>query len=286
MVGELLCWGEIAQGAVGALGVVVHAILLNRGDGVIERREPVPIKALVAELPVEGFDEAILAGFSWSDEAQGDPVLMDPGIQWATDELRAVVDRDPCRLPVPGDDPLQGPHHPLRRQAQRHLDAQAFPGEDINHVERADAPPISQLVAGEVHAPLHPRMQRAGQWLTLRARDLLPPFPPHRQAFLAIEPLDPLAVDALTFPAQQRMEPTVAVSRVLRGQLAQSRDQRRRVAATTAIPLRRATHSYQPAGPAFAESVVGDHGLSRLASTYGRSYFPPTTSFNAWMSNA
>ena len=53
------------------------------------------IQALIAELPIEALDEAILDRLAWTDEDELNPVLVGPLVQSPACELGPVVDNDP-----------------------------------------------------------------------------------------------------------------------------------------------------------------------------------------------
>ncbi len=68
----------VVQRAVRANIVVVDAPGLDRAPGIVQRRKPVRVEALLAELPVEAFDKGILRGLAGLNEPQVDPTLLGP----------------------------------------------------------------------------------------------------------------------------------------------------------------------------------------------------------------
>ncbi len=61
--------------------VVILSPNLDHLLGVFERQEPVLVQALLAELPVERFDERVIRGSSWPAEVKFDAVEVGPPIQ-------------------------------------------------------------------------------------------------------------------------------------------------------------------------------------------------------------
>ena len=63
---------------MGPEGVVIVTPTFDDVSGVMQVDEPFEIEAFVAHLAVEGFDDAILCGFSRLDEVPLDLVLVRP----------------------------------------------------------------------------------------------------------------------------------------------------------------------------------------------------------------
>jgi len=87
----------LVERAVRADVVVVEPPGFDRLARVVERRKPVRVETLKAELPVEALDEGILIRLTWLDETQCDAVLLGPGEERSTREFRPVVRDDGFR---------------------------------------------------------------------------------------------------------------------------------------------------------------------------------------------
>ena len=73
-------------------GVVVVTPVFDDASGVVQVHEPFQVQALIAHLAIEGFDDAVLCGFSRLDEVQLDLVPVGPLVQSAPGELRPIID--------------------------------------------------------------------------------------------------------------------------------------------------------------------------------------------------
>src|SRR5438309_92487 len=72
--------GELAQGSMGPHGVVVDAPRLDCRPCLLQGLEPVLGQAFCSEVSVEGLDERVIGGGSWTTELQTDAVAVGPGI--------------------------------------------------------------------------------------------------------------------------------------------------------------------------------------------------------------
>src|SRR5689334_17239011 len=95
------------QSRMGTLGVVVLLPGMDDTLGVGQAGEPVGVKALIPEPPVEALNETVLGGLAGLDEIKRDFVGIRPGVQGLASELRSIVDRDLFGGPVPGDQLLE-----------------------------------------------------------------------------------------------------------------------------------------------------------------------------------
>jgi hypothetical protein len=89
---------------------------LDAGSGLRQTGEPVQIETLIAELPVEALQVAVLRGLTWVDEIQGDTVRIRPGIQELPSELGAIVDRDLLGRANLGDELIEDADYALAWQ--------------------------------------------------------------------------------------------------------------------------------------------------------------------------
>jgi hypothetical protein len=88
----------------------------------LQRREPVLVEASGSEVAVESPGEGVFGGLAGAGELRVDPVPVRPGVERLREELRSVVDRQPCRRPARRTHPLQDRHHPLAGQRETRPD--------------------------------------------------------------------------------------------------------------------------------------------------------------------
>lgn len=123
-------------------------------------------------------------------------------------ELGPVVTNDQAGPAAPGDECRQFPRHAATRDRGVEHSSQAFLRDIVDHVEDPEPPTLGELVVEEVDRPKRVRRSHS-QERRSRASRLLPPPPlAHRQVFLAVEPLV-FAVDDMTLPPHQNMQPPV-----------------------------------------------------------------------------
>ena len=72
---------QISEWAVRPELVIVFAEGFDQFAGGRQVDKFVFVEALIAELPVEAFDVAVLGGFAWGDEAVGDLAIVGPASQ-------------------------------------------------------------------------------------------------------------------------------------------------------------------------------------------------------------
>lgn len=65
------------------------------------------IQAFVAEFAVETLQVAVLHGFTWVDEIEGNVVFIGPDIERLPGKLRAIIQRDSLGRAVPKDELIQ-----------------------------------------------------------------------------------------------------------------------------------------------------------------------------------
>ena len=139
-------------------------------------------------------------------------------------------------------------------QAGVDLEGEGLAGEDIDDAEQPHLPSGGQRILQEIQRPLLVGSVRGGWATAPDARPGLASATPHRQPFLAVQPLDPLVVDDDPFPAQQDVQAAIAEARTVRRQLAEPSAQRRVVVASlAAVADGRPARAHQPTGPALGE---------------------------------
>ena len=183
------------------------------------------------------------------------PVLR-PGQHPARGELRSVVRAHVLRAATFGDNAFQHPCHASRAQAGVGLQRQTLAGIRIHDAQDAHHPAGRQTVDDEVHRPLligscQTRLNSAIAHQTLAL------LAPHHQAFLHVQTIDQLHVHLLASTAQQRVQPTIAVARLLPCQLHQLASQLRVAVRPRLVPVARPLHAQQLAGRALAQPVLG-----------------------------
>lgn len=191
--------------------VVVPSPRLDFAPGILQGQEPIYAQAFVPQLSMEGLGKGVVRGLSRPGEVQRHPVLVGPPIHGLRVELGTIVTANPLRGAAPVLESFQKGDDLLPPEARRHLDPQALPAKIIDYRQDPEPPPVEELVRHEVHAPALVRSPGLGPL----APDLgagAPPgaFGPQVQAFLAVEPPDPLVVHPPALPAEEDVDPLVA----------------------------------------------------------------------------
>ena len=104
----------------------------------------------------------------------------------------------------------------------------------------------------EVHRPLLVRPDQTRLQRSIPHQTLALPAP-HRQPFLRVQPVDTLHVHLVASSFQQRMQPAIAVARLLPRQLHQFLAQCDVAVRSRLIPIARSLHAQQLASRAFAQ---------------------------------
>ncbi len=243
---------SVCKRAVRPLAVVFLAPVVEGSPNVIQCAEPARVQAFVAKTSVEAFDVSVLHRSSWLDVDQVDPAFFCPAQHAPRCELRSVVGTHTLRLATLLDQLIQRSRHATAAKARISLQHQALARERIDHTEDANHPAVRQSIHDEVHRPLLVRTYQP--WLDLLFTDQ--PFAPataHRQPLLDIQPVDSLHVHRLPATLQNRMQPSISVTRLLPGQLHQLVAQLRVPIRSRLIPIAGSIHAQQLAGPALAQ---------------------------------
>jgi len=209
---------EVADGAVGSVGVVVLDPIGDDDPGFGERVELLAVKELLAEGGVERLDEAVLPGRARIDVEGLDVACREALANDLGYELRPVVGADVFRGAVLRDRAGEGMQHVLRGDAPGHMVADALLRVLVDDAEDAEGPAQGRDVHQEVPRPHVARMRGLGRHA---ARRDAPAHPlalgrGHAQAQAAAQPphqpqphqgqalLAPLAVqDGLHLPVTQ-----------------------------------------------------------------------------------
>lgn len=89
-----LPWGQVSQGAVRPVFVVVPLPSFELRAGVVKRQELLHVQTLVPQPAVEGLDVPVIRGFTGSAEIELNAPFVGPRFERAGREFGAVVARD------------------------------------------------------------------------------------------------------------------------------------------------------------------------------------------------
>ena len=242
----------VVERAVRALAVVLAPPVRQSVSYVVECAEPAGVQTLIAQSPVEALDVPVLHRPAGLDVYQPDLPVLGPAQHAPRSELRAVVQAQDLRPATFSDQPLQHPGHASRTEAGIGLQRKALARVGIDHAQDADHPPGCQAVDDEVHRPLLVGTDQTRFLRSIPHQPLALPAP-DSQTFLDIEPVDTLLVHLVTATTQQRMQPSVAVARLLPRQLHQLLAQCDVAVGSRLISVARPLHTQQLAGRAFAQ---------------------------------
>lgn len=95
-------------------------------------------------------DLGVLLRLAPVDVLDADAGPLGPTQLCAADVLRAVVAADRSGLAAPLGDPFERPDHARRGQGEVGSHSKVLPAEVVDHVERAEAVPVAELVVHEV----------------------------------------------------------------------------------------------------------------------------------------
>lgn len=195
--------------------------------------------------------------------------------------IRAESSRATRRAKIEGE-----PSCRHRSEADGERDrCEAFPGDVVDHVEHSKTLATGELVMDEIQRPA--RIGTGFDQDRGPCSDRLTPGLPfaHRQAFLAVEPIDPVHPGRLALAAQQHEEPPIAEPSTVVGQFAQTATQLRIRSTLRLITDHLTIRPGNPARPPFREPEQGPQMRDRLALHGRRYHFFETSSFIAAKSN-
>lgn len=204
--------------------------------GITQAQEPMLVQAFVTHAAMETLAVGVLDRFARVDELQVNAMLAGPLAQHVADEFRAIVQDDLCGEWALTSQSVQDADDAASRQTGVDFQGERLPGEDIDDAQDPDRAAGGQRVVQEIQRPLLIRTVRQDRATAPQPHHGLAATPTHREAFFAIEPLDPLVVDDDPFPAQQDLEAPVAKAWASFSQLAQPGTQRLVIPAPTPVP--------------------------------------------------
>lgn len=263
------------------LGIVVMATSGDVLASVPERSEPGQVQALVPELSVQRLDEGILDRLAGFDEAQPHASAFRPLEHRAAGAFRPVVENDLLGQAVDLPNLVQVSGEPGTRDREIDDLARTEPAMVINVVEDPEPATIDELIAHEVQRPALHRPRRHLRGKPISPGQFAPLLRPHLQPFGSVEAPGPLVVDGQPLPAEQGVQPQIAVAAVLRGEHTQALAHGRIVALDRPVLLHRAPLTDDPATPPFAQALIGHEKAHGSAFRDGRHQFFARSSFIA-----
>jgi hypothetical protein len=201
--------------------VVVLAPAFDDDPHLGQRVEDFPVQQFVVQLAVAALTIAVFPGTSGLDKRRvcthrGNPLPYGLG-----DEFRTVVRADMARCPAQDEQAGQHIDHVRRLQLPGNPDDQAFARELVDHVQHAQlptimGPPLHEVIGPDMVGPLRTQVN-AGP--VIQPEPPLPGLPVrHLQPLLPPDPLHALHVYRPASGPQQRRDPAVSMSAILRGQ--------------------------------------------------------------------
>lgn len=133
--------------------VVVLPPRLDDGAGLGAAAKPLQVEALIAKFAVETLVEAILPGLARIDKRCLNAFAHQPLQDRTADELRPVVRAQVTRGAVQAHQPRQHINHPLRSDAARDIDSEAFARPFVDDREALELPPVGTRVEDEIDRP-------------------------------------------------------------------------------------------------------------------------------------
>lgn len=262
---------------------------LDHDLGLLQAVEDFLVEALIAQLAVEGFTIAVLPWTAWLDVQRPDAELCKPAANDLGRHFRTVIGADVFWN-------TSGEHHVGHRlddakavDPARDADGQTFPGELIDQGHEAEFAAVMGLRLDKVVAPDMIAMLRpepdAGSVVQPEPA-ARPVFPWYFQPLATPDPLDAITADPPTRLGQQRRDPTIAVTPVLRRQ----RDNRSRQCIFIGsddgrILLRSAGLVDDPAGVTFRQTILCLNAFNCLPAPLGAYKFPEATSLRTCFSS-
>lgn len=111
--------------------IVLLSPLFDHDARFVARRKPLPIQAVVAELAMKTFDEAILPGMAGRNEAGSDVLVAQPLLECRGRKLAAIIRAQELRLTVVLHGALQQREHVAGANRWYDMNRQTFPRELI-----------------------------------------------------------------------------------------------------------------------------------------------------------
>ena len=134
--------------------VKVRPPRLDLAPGVVQRQEPVRVKAFVAQSAIEAFNEGIVGRLSGPAEVQRDAVDIGPMVERPRDKFRAIVHPDlGGGAATFKQQAVHDSDHLLTLDPLIDMNRQALAGVGIDDGQGAKTLAVEQGVGHEVHRP-------------------------------------------------------------------------------------------------------------------------------------
>jgi hypothetical protein len=155
----------------------------------------------------------------------------------------------------------------------------------VDHDEDTQAAAIDELIGSEVERPAVIRPLRNRQGRACAQGPLAAGPPAHHEAFLAIDPKQPLVVHNEALPSQQHVQPAVAEAPAFMGKNSQPLPQLGILRPARAIPHHHPHTADDPARPPLAQLERRTYMSDSLSLGSGRHHFFARRSFKAALSS-
>jgi hypothetical protein len=275
----------VAERRVGAVGVVVLAPVFDDDDGFGEAAELLEVEEFVAGAAVEGFDVGVLPRRSGLDERGLGPRVATPVSEGVGGQFRAVVAAHVLGRAAQGGEPFEDGDGLVCVDASGDVHRERFAGEFVDDVEQFDDAAVGGLIELEIErpdvvGPLGPQpISGHGRFPEPAAFAALGRDP---EAFLAPQPLHPLAVDLVAELAEANMRAAVAPPRPLGRERPEQRAQRCvGVGGVGLVAMGGAVLADELAGPALANAEALLQVQDRSAPAGWAQKFPFASSLSA-----
>ena len=192
-----------------------HLVVVLAPDGddrsrMLKRDEPVFVQALVPELAVEALHIGVLRGFPRLREHQRHAVGSRPLVKRPAGELGPLIGPDRLGIAAEAAGRVQDVSNVLAVDPSADGNFHCFLGAVVHHRQALDRAPVGQGVEDEVHRPGVVGPRRQLQRTALDGHAIALAALAHRQASVAVQPVDPLVVGDPALPFQQDVQPSVA----------------------------------------------------------------------------
>ena len=266
--------------------VVVSTPCLAFCHRVGEAHEPVGVQAFRPELAVEALDERIVGRLSGPAEVERHALHVGPKIKFPGYELTALIHPDAARIADLGADPLQHFDDIQRPEPEPRHHRRSIAAGRVDDGQDAQLRACRQLVVHKVHRPGLVRLRcRAAAFSQLGFHPAPGRFAPQLQPHLFVKPIDALSVHIPTLPAQQDMDPAIAVSNPRLRDLLDPLLQVGLIGAAALVVVAGSFGPQNTAGPPDAHLPRGPNFIHQLPSPSRPQSFRETTSCNIALSS-
>ena len=264
-------------------GVVVVAPDGELPPSISEARKDFLVQQLVAQTPVEAFDEGVLGRLAGRDVVPGDAALVLPFEDGVTGQLAAVVADDRRGLAVQPDQGIELAHDAAPGERGVGDQREILAGAIVDDSEYAKAPPRLEDVREEVQGPALVG-KRGHSERGSGARGPLAPAPAfHRQAFFLVQASQLLVVHGDSLTCEHEPDAAIAEAPALSRDLAHAPSDLR-IVRRALCPHRLRIDADQAAGATLRDVVAGHRPQRRAPPLLGRRQRFPSRSFSTELS--